>query len=327
MTRQENIFFMKILISRTDRIGDLILSLPIAHSLKKEFGNDVNITYLVSDYTKDILMNNPNIDKIITADVGSSMRGEVRNFSELFFAIKKIKPEVAIVVYPRISIALLLKFAGIEKIIGTSKRIYSFLFTHRVSQERKKAEKHEVEYNLELLKPLNINPTMEHPKIYITEEEREEGEKFWEGINNGGKVKVIVHPFSKASAFSPPKHYYEKLIEELSKNRFSIAVIGRTTEKFNLGIPNVLNLTNRLSLRETIKFISSCDVFISSSTGPTHIAASLNKSLLSFYPSFGPTSFKRWGPLCDRKKIFIVNKQEDLPPLEEVIEEIKKLKT
>ena len=43
----------KILIIRPDRLGDLILSLPVAETLKKNFA-ETEIHYLVSPYTAPI---------------------------------------------------------------------------------------------------------------------------------------------------------------------------------------------------------------------------------------------------------------------------------
>ena len=43
----------KILISRTDKLGDLVLTLPLAAFLKKNFPQ-INISYLVRDYALPI---------------------------------------------------------------------------------------------------------------------------------------------------------------------------------------------------------------------------------------------------------------------------------
>ncbi len=53
-----------ILIVRTDRIGDVVLSLPLADIIKKHYP-DCKVSFLVRNYTKEILSNNPFIDEII----------------------------------------------------------------------------------------------------------------------------------------------------------------------------------------------------------------------------------------------------------------------
>lgn len=54
-----------ILVVRTDRIGDVVLTLPVSAVLKKYFPN-AKITFLIKDYTKPILKNNPFINEVIT---------------------------------------------------------------------------------------------------------------------------------------------------------------------------------------------------------------------------------------------------------------------
>lgn len=60
-----------ILIVRTDRIGDVVLSLPLARIIKEKYP-DAKITFLVRDYTKALAVNNPFIDEVITLEEKSS---------------------------------------------------------------------------------------------------------------------------------------------------------------------------------------------------------------------------------------------------------------
>ena len=53
-----------ILIVRTDRIGDLVLTLPLAGLIKKHYPNS-KVSFLVRNYTKSIVNNHPFIDEVI----------------------------------------------------------------------------------------------------------------------------------------------------------------------------------------------------------------------------------------------------------------------
>ena len=61
----------RILIVRPDRIGDAVLSTPIPRALKESNKNNF-VAVLVRKYTKDIFLNNPFIDQIISLDDGKS---------------------------------------------------------------------------------------------------------------------------------------------------------------------------------------------------------------------------------------------------------------
>lgn len=57
----------KILISRTDKLGDLVLTLPLAAFLKKNF-HQFNISYLVRDYALPIAASYNFIDNVYSYD-------------------------------------------------------------------------------------------------------------------------------------------------------------------------------------------------------------------------------------------------------------------
>jgi ADP-heptose:LPS heptosyltransferase len=74
---------MEILLSRTDRVGDLILSTPAIASLRRSFP-DARITLVCSPYNKPVVERNPDIDAIETlppgadpADFGRRFRGKI----------------------------------------------------------------------------------------------------------------------------------------------------------------------------------------------------------------------------------------------------------
>jgi len=68
----------KILVIRADRIGDVILSTPSLTALRKRFPK-AHISLLVNLYTKDLMIGNPVIDKVI------AYHSEISLFSKLRF--------------------------------------------------------------------------------------------------------------------------------------------------------------------------------------------------------------------------------------------------
>ena len=62
-----------------------------------------------------------------------------------------------LVVNPTLKISLMMFLAGVTNRIGTGYRWYSFLFNNKVYEHRKYAEKHELEYNINLLNKIDID--------------------------------------------------------------------------------------------------------------------------------------------------------------------------
>jgi len=56
--------FKNILIVRTDRIGDVVLTLPLADIIKKHYPKS-RVSFLIREYTSPLLFNNPKIDEVL----------------------------------------------------------------------------------------------------------------------------------------------------------------------------------------------------------------------------------------------------------------------
>ena len=134
----------KILLVRTDRIGDTLLTLPVVKPIKEKWP-ECKIDFLARTYTHPILKNVKEIGQILNYDPEGVHRG-IRGHQLLATEIQHQDYETAILFYPRFGLTSALWRAGIPRRIGTSHRWYSFLLTDRVYQSRRECLKHEVEY-------------------------------------------------------------------------------------------------------------------------------------------------------------------------------------
>lgn len=296
-----------ILIVRTDRIGDVVLSLPLAAIIKKHFP-ECKVTFLLREYTKPLAVNNPNIDEVITLKEDEGKASVKENIQLL-----KNKFDVCIVAYPTYPIALILFLSKIKSRVGTGYRWYSFLFNKKNYEHRKFGEYHELEYNVHLLRQLGIDEkvTEENVTYGITPstQEEEEVKKDLSDLGiNFSKPVIIVHPGSGGSAIDLPISKMREIINNLSRENVEILITGTTAEKElcqSLVVnKSTINLAGKYNLSELIALINQCNVMIANSTGPIHIAAALGKNVIGFYPKFIAASAKRWGPFTNKKNIF-----------------------
>lgn len=297
----------KILIVRTDRIGDVVLSLPLAAIVKKHFPGCM-VTFLLREYTKPLAVNNPNIDEVITL----FEEGGKPSISENVKLLKN-RFDVCIVAYPTYAIALILFLSNIKTRIGTGYRWYSFLFNKKNYEHRKYGEYHELEYNVHLLQQLGIYANINEDNVLygITPSIQNEDEVKKDlnalGINLSKPI-IIVHPGSGGSAVDLSISKMKEIVNALSCENVEILITGTTAEKElcqSLVVNNsTINLAGKYDLGGLIALINKCDVMIANSTGPIHIAAALDKNVIGFYPKFTAASAKRWGPYTNKKNIF-----------------------
>lgn len=301
-----------ILIVRTDRIGDVVLSLPLAKIIKEKFPG-AKITYLLKNYTKDLAFNHPYIDELILLE---EENGTVL-FKKNITKIKNYKFDTSIVVYPTFKISLILFFAGIKNRIGTGYRWYSFLFNKRFYEHRKYGEKHELEYNINLLKLIGIDKIDPEKDISfdirIDDKSEQKVNDLLQKTGFNPKIPtVIIHPGSGGSAIDWPVHKFRRLAEVLARElNLNLLITGSDKEKHICndvkGNSKSIDLSGKFNLRELIALINKSDILIANSTGPIHIAGALGKYVIGFYPQIPALSPKRWGPYTKKKKIFTPN--------------------
>lgn len=301
--------YKNILIVRTDKIGDVVLSLPLAGIIKNTFP-DAKITFLVQNYTKPLVECCTNVDEVITLHKS----GDKIHFSQNVKMLREKKYDLCITVSPKFKVAAILKSAGIKTRIGTGYRWYSFLFNKRIFEHRKTAERHELEYNINLLKPINITPEVSKDSVDYNIHPSKNSDLKVEQIIKAqnidfNKTSIIIHPGSGGSAVDWPQSHFLELTRQMAQDlNINVFVTGSQNEKElcqKLVVSNnVYNLAGLFDLSELISLISKSDMMIANSTGPIHIAAALNKFVIGFYPKIVVCSEERWGPYTKNKIVF-----------------------
>ncbi|HNW97730.1 MAG TPA: glycosyltransferase family 9 protein [Bacteroidales bacterium] len=293
--------YKRILISRTDGIGDVVLALPVAGVLKHLFPQST-IIFMGRNYTKPIADSCSYIDEFIAWDDIEKHESEKERIKEL----KKVKAEVIVHIFPRKEIATLAKKTGIPLRVGTSNRYYHWLTCNSIIKlSRKSSPHHEAQLNLKLLFSLGAKKRYEKheiPKFYgLTKIEKLKPE-FYTLLDNK-KFNLIIHPKSKGSAREWGMKNYSELIKILPEDKFKIFISGTEEEqehvKLHLIDPysKVTALPGNMPLSQFISFIAAADGVLAASTGPLHIAAALGKVAVGLYAPMRPIHPGRWAPL------------------------------
>lgn len=301
--------FRRILIVRTDRIGDVILSTPVIKALRDTYPS-AYIAMMVGPYAKEIVEGNPYLDDVIIYDKDNKHKSWQRSFK---FAqnLKKKKFDLAIVLHPTNRAHLITFFAGIPKRIGYNRKL-GFLLTDQIKHTKQRGEKHELEYNLDLLHYLGIEPQDKNLFLPIKPES-----EIWaqdllkhEGIQEADRL-LAIHPAASCKSKIWPVERFseaaEKLMEKYSFKALLIAgpkdiALANDVAK-NMHSP-MINLAGKTSVSQLASVLKRCSLFISNDSGPVHIASAVGTPVISIFGrNQAGLSPKRWGPLGLKDRI------------------------
>jgi len=296
--------FRHILLIRTDRIGDVVLTTPLISILHQEFPHS-KIYFLTRQYTAPLLKHHDWLDDVFIYDPEKEHRGLAGHF-RLGKFLKEKHIDIAFLFYPQAGLAFSLFMAEIPIRVGSGYRWFSFFLNHRIYEHRKYGKKHELEYNLFLLKnfirrlPL---PAEIHFRFRLDEPLLQLRKSALEKLHIQSDY-LIIHPGSGGSAPNLPPEKFKQITAYLFENtEKTILIVGDSSEadlvntiSAEINDPRIQKIIGEWDLETYMAVISGSRLFISNSTGPLHIARAFNIPLVAFYCPAIPCSPKRWGP-------------------------------
>ena len=300
---------MKILIIRNDKIGDFVLSLPVFSLIKANLPS-CQLHALVPNYTRDLAEFYHDIDKTLL-DPGTSA-GFKKQFN-LLKVIRSEKYDAVITLFSTSRIGFLLALSGIKYRLAPATKLAQVFYNNKLGQRRSKSLKPEFEYNLDLgikyLNDLGIDDITFPQKPYIQFDTREINEhrlNFCKTYNLKDDSRFIfIHPGTGGSATNLSIKQYATLAMNIhiSNNHIFVITAGpneidiaRELSQLLTNIPHIVYHSTE-GLISFTKTIQLCDVFISASTGPLHIAGALDCCTAAFYQRRRSATALRWQTL------------------------------
>jgi len=293
---------IRLLITRIDRIGDVVLSTPIPREVKRKYPHSF-VAVLVRDYTKDIYKNNPYVDEIIVYNKDENDFG----FWQMMKKLRKFKFNHAFMLLPDERLNWLLFFSSIKNRIGVGHKLYQILsFTKYVSRRKYIPLRHEADYCLDMIRKIGIEPQSINPEIYLSNDEKHKVSEIKKTLSSNKKIIIGINSTSGNSAPNLQPEEYKKIIYKLLEFDNIKVVVTDFNPPADLQNINGIDYINKgKPLRESILNFAAIDILISSSTGPMHIAAALNIKTISLFCPLNACSPKLWGPLGNISEIIL----------------------
>jgi len=301
---------MRILITRTDRIGDVMLSTPVIKAVRQKYP-DAYISFCAQPHAVDILDNNPYLNEVIVYD----KKGKHKNLSGILsfiFGIKKKKFDMAVILHPTSRMNLTCFLAGIRKRVGYDKKL-GFLLTNRIPHTKQEGEKHEMEYTLDVIRHIGIEPSDKKLYMSLHKDTDEKVKKLFDANGVNVKKKIIaIHPGASCPSKRWSANNFAGLIDRLNnKYHANVILLGGEDDivyakevSHNIKT-KLVNLTGKTNLSVLAGVLSKSHLFISNDSGPVHIAVSVGTPVIVIFGrSDKGLSPKRWGPLGANDTLF-----------------------
>ena len=284
---------LHLIISRTDAIGDVCLTLPSIGWLKS-LHPEWRITLLVKTYAAPVAQACHWVDQV-------AVLPEEMNASQLSDWLRGLQADHIVHVFPNRRIAAAATQAGIQQRSGVWGRVYHwFNCNNRIWMSRARSKHHEAYLNLLLLSKLLHLPTPSDTELrqHLVD---------WSGLRAGhtpaNSKHIVLHPFSRGNGREWPLEHFAALAQWMITDGWQ-PVIGGTAQDAQafaahqaLFPAGCLNVMGEDSLAHYIQRIANAAGLVASSTGPLHIAAGMGRSCVGIYAPKPLIDQQRWGAI------------------------------
>ncbi len=286
---------MNVLISRPDKIGDVILALHAAKQLKKLLP-EANIYMHIAEYTRKLVENVSFVTGIVSTEE----------------SLNSIDFDVVVDLMAKYKHAAKFYNCGIKRRIGNSARIHSLLYTTSRYIRRSKALMNEAEYNWQLVSL--VDPELRYSPLE-------------ESLNlNDFKEVVEYQEFSDFMVLMPSVTVSAvgwslenwlicgRLLSKRFPEKKIIFLLGPAESKLeeeillqNYGIENIV-VRKFGNFPELLGFLNKASYYIGTSTGVTHLAAVADCPGIALYPEKLSMHPRRWVPFNSKLQVISLDR-------------------
>ena len=296
----------RIVVRGPNWLGDAVMCEPALSQLPVLFPQ-AEITLLVKPAIADLLAQHPSVNRTLVYDDRGRHAGLTGKWT-LAGVLRRHRFDLAILFQNAFEAALISFLAGIPRRFGYATDGRSLLLTDPVVVPPRSAQRHQVEYYWDLLKPLGGQGPAPAPRLFVTPEESALIARRLADAGIGAADLVIgVNPgstYGHAKRWLPDR--YAEVVNRVVKDtqsrsgaRVGVAILGaKGEEPLGKAIADQIKTrsvvcSGQTTVRELMALVKRCQLFLTNDTGPMHVAAAFNVPLVAI---FGPTDWQTTSP-------------------------------
>ena len=289
---------MRILLLKPSSLGDVIQALPVLRLLKKHLPHS-EFYWWIDSALAPLLEGDPDLTGLILFE--RKRWANPRFWPEMASSIHQTREMHFDWVIDLQCLARSAAFAWLargRRLIGLDEVREGARGFYDLAVRRESFYTHAVDWYLAVLKPLGV--PVHRNFIWLPERPAVAAAVAAQWPLSSGRW-IALQPGARWDNKRWPAAYFAELVRlvvrESPDTRFVILGSGSDGALGQLiaaaAPDHCLNLCGRTSLPEMIEWVRRCDLMVTNDTGPMHVAAALDKPLVTI---FGPTEPRRTGP-------------------------------
>ena len=276
----------KILIIQTAFLGDVILALPVAQTIKSHLP-DSKVDFLCIPSTKEVLENHPDINTVIPYDKKGG--DKLDKFIEVLSEIRETEYDIVISPHRYLRSALLTYYSEAKTRIGFNRNSLSFLLTGKVKYEY---NTHEIYRNLELVKAI--------PGLKYDESKASLQPRLYPSVND---IEKVNHLFNRSNlvCFAPCSRWFTKqlpadkakeIVHGVIMKGYNAVLIGGKDDmnycselEKSVNDNSLVNICGKTTALQSYEVINRSKVLITADSGAQHLGAASQTPVALIYGS------------------------------------------
>lgn len=310
-----------ILVVRLSSLGDVVMTLPAVHSLKRGFPES-KIHWVCEGSAYELLLCMEFIDEVIKFPrekiVDFLRTGRIiestKAFVEFLRYLREKQFDIVIDFHGILRSALICLLSRRRRLIGFG-RAYAKEYSHIFYDERVNGANpflHKVERNMLIVNHLKVHEYYESFPFKVPKEDQVYVESFFHKEKVGEKV-FAINPFSSKRGLYKrwPLEKYRELIKKIQKEIGADVVLiwgtkeeKKEAEKLRASLDGDLNKNLIVSwptnVPQLLALLSKVDMYIGGDSGITHVAALARTPVVAI---FGPSDYRINSPYGEMIRI------------------------
>lgn len=300
----------RVLLLRLRSLGDCVLMTPVLRLLKEQCPW-LSLSVLVERPFLDVFRGSPHLDRLHVLERPGGGGSRLISRWQTVRAIRREHPDLVLNMHGGTTSLFFAVTSGARFRAGFSHYRHARAYTHRVSDPAiffGGRPLHTIEFQAGLLAGLGLAlPGVLPPaEFFIQAEARDQAVRRLAGLGVEPGTYVLIHPTATLPTKQWPPAAFARLVDLIRQGTGLPVVLttgpgeDETARIISGRLARPVSWLSGLSVGELAAVIDHAKVFAGCDSGPAHIAAALEKPVVSIW---GSSNVRAWQPRCTRCRV------------------------